>query len=247
MKIARGPGLELYRGANGRWHTLPPERNSGIQSSPGGCICRSIQDGRLFAYSCPCHPAREGERQGMTTTPLSNSERTICAQIGIDESQYLAQRGRNNTTGSMTAQINPALKGETRAAHRAAKAALPAPEREIAIAMNLDPRDYAARRVSQRLGTAAMRQFASGIDGRAIIEEARLEHADDINDDAVSTEDLVAEAREALEAFDVADDESWRKLAFAAACVQGALERHAPPYATREPYGSKAEADRRRG
>ena len=90
-----------------------------------------------------------------------------------------------------------------------------------------------------------MGSFASGIDGRAIIEEARLEHRDTIDDESTNTEDLVAEAREALDDFDVADKESWRKLAFAAACIQGALERHAPPYANREPYG-KAEAERRR-
>jgi hypothetical protein len=92
---------------------------------------------------------------------------------------------------------------------------------------------------------AAMTRFASGIDGRAIIEEARLEHQDSINDDTASTEDLVAEAREALEEFDVADAESWRTLAFAAACIQGAIERHAPPFANREPYGAK-EIERRR-
>jgi len=94
-------------------------------------------------------------------------------------------------------------------------------------------------------GTAAMGRFASGIDGRAIIEEARLQHRDSIDDEGTSTEALVAEAREALDDFDVADEESWRELAFSAACIQGALERHAPPYANREPYG-EAEAERRR-
>ena len=152
---------------------------------------------------------------------LTHTEKTICARTGISESEYLAQKGRN-TAGPMTVQINPA---------------------EIAVAMNLDPRDYSARRVSGRR-PGAMARFASGIDGRAIIEEARLEHAHEINDEGVSTDDLIAEAREALDEFDIADEEAWRKLAFAAACIQGALERHAPPYANREPYG-KAEADRR--
>ena len=192
---------------------------------------------------------------------LSNSEKAVCARIGINESEYLAQKG---AAGPMTVRINPALKDERRAGHRAAMQSLPAPEREIAVAMNADPRDYLARRVSPRpvryphvtdsltrsafgsaSGAAAMGRFASGIDGRAIIEEARLEHRDSIDDESTSTKDLVAEAREALDDFDVADEQSWRRLAFAAACIQGALERHAPPYANREPYG-KAEAERRR-
>ena len=192
---------------------------------------------------------------------LSNSEKAVCARIGINESEYLAQKG---AAGPMTVRINPALRDERRAGHRAAMGALPALEREIAVAMNADPRDYSARRVSPRparyahvtdaltrsafgsaSGAAAMGRFASGIDGRAIIEEARLEHHDSIDDESTSTKDLVAEAREALDDFDVADEQSWRKLAFAAACIQGALERHSPPYANREPYG-KAEAERRR-
>jgi hypothetical protein len=138
---------------------------------------------------------------------LSNSEKAVCARIGINESEYLAQK---SAAGPLTVQINPALRDEKRAGPR-----------------------------------AAMGCFASGIDGRAIIEEARLEHRDAIDDESTSTEDLVAEAREALDVFDVADEESWRKLAFAAACIQGALERHAPPYANRKPYGN-AEAERRR-
>jgi hypothetical protein len=140
---------------------------------------------------------------------VSNSEKAVCARIGINESEYLAQKGRNEA-GPLTVRVNPALRDETRPGHR-----------------------------------AAMGRFASGIDGRAIIEEARLEHRDSIDDESTNTEDLVAEAREALDDFDVADEQSWRKLAFAAACIQGALERHAPPYANREPYGN-AEAERRR-
>jgi hypothetical protein len=123
-------------------------------------------------------------------------------------------------------------------------AMLPTPEREIAAAMNLDFRDYLARKVGGRAG-AVMARFASGIDGRGIIEEARLEHQLDINDDGASIDDLVAEAREALDEFDAADEDGWRKLAFAAACIQGAIERQAPPYANRQPYG-KVEAERRR-
>ena len=169
---------------------------------------------------------------------LSNSEKAVCARIGINESEYLAQKG---AAGPMTVRINPALRDERWAGHRAAMGALPALEREIAVAMNADPRDYSARRVSRR----PMSRFASGIDGRAIIEEARLEHRDSIDDESTSTKDLVAEAREALDDFDVADEQSWRRLAFPAACIQGALERHSPPYANREPYG-KAEAERRR-
>jgi hypothetical protein len=213
---------------------------------------------------------------------LSNSEKAVCARIGINESESLTQKG---AAGPLTVQINPALRDERRAGHRAAMQSLPEPECEIAVAMNTDPRDYSARRVSRRpvrcaheclnaarglacsvriahlmadslarsafgsaSGTAAMGRFASGIDGRAIIEEARLEHRNAIDDEGTSTADLVAEAREVLDDFDVADEESWRELAFAAACIQGALERHAPPYANREPYGeAEAEHHRRAG
>ena len=239
-----------------RWKSKTRRR---FQPSKDGRICRLIEAGTLIGYRCASHPAREGKGQALANQ-LSNSEKAVCARIGINESEYLAQKG---AAGPLTVQINPALRDERRAGHRAATGALPAPEREIAVAMNADPRDYLARRVARvpvrcahvadslarsafgsASGTAAMGRFASGIDGRAIIEEARLEHRDAIDDDSVSTEDLVAE-REALDDFDVADQESWRKLAFAAACIQGALERHAPPYANREPYG-KAEAERRR-
>ncbi len=235
MRIARGPSLEIYNAP-------------AFQSSKDGCICRLIEAGTLIGYRCACHPAPEGKRQALANQ-LSNSEKAVCARIGINESEYLAQK---SAAGPLTVQINPALRDERRAGHRAAMQSLPAPEREIAVAMNTDPRDYSARRVSRRpvrcahfAGTVAMGRFASGIDGRAIIEEARLEHRDSIDDESASTEDLVAEACEALDDFDVADEEGWRKLAFAAACIQGALERHAPPYANREPYG-EAEAERRR-
>ncbi len=247
MRIARGPSLEIYNAP-------------AFQSSKDGCICRLIEAGTLIGYRCACHPAREGKGQALANQ-LSNSEKAVCARIGINESEYLAQK---SAAGPLTVQINPALRDERRAGHRAAMQSLPVPEREIAVAMNTDPRDYSARRGSRRPvrcahfadflvgsafgsagGMAAMGRFASGIDGRAIIEEARLEHRDAIDDESTNTEDLVAEAREALDVFDVADEEGWRKLAFAAACIQGALERHAPPYANREPYG-EAEAERRR-
>jgi len=193
MRIARGPSLEIYNAP-------------AFQSSKDGCICRLIEAGTLIGYRCACHPAREGKGQALANQ-LSNSEKAVCARIGINESEYLAQK---SAAGPLTVQINPALRDERRAGPR-----------------------------------AAMGRFASGIDGRAIIEEARLEHRDAIDDESTNTEDLVAEAREALDDFDVADEEGWRKLAFAAACIQGALERHAPPYANRKPYGN-AEAERRR-
>ena len=193
LRIARGPSLEIYNAP-------------AFQSSKDGCICRLIEAGTLIGYRCACHPAREGKGQALANQ-LSNSEKAVCARIGINESEYLAQKG---AAGPLTVHINPALRDERRAGPRAATG-----------------------------------RFASGIDGRAIIEEARLEHRDAIDDESTNTEDLVAEARAALDDFDVADEESWRKLAFAAACIQGALERHAPPYANREPYG-KAEAERRR-
>jgi hypothetical protein len=193
MRIARGPSLEIYNAP-------------AFQSSKDGCICRLIEAGTLIGYRCACHPAREGKGQALANQ-LSNSEKAVCARIGINESEYLAQK---SAARPLTVQINPALRDEKRAGPR-----------------------------------AAMGRFASGIDGRAIIEEARLEHRDAIDDESTSTEDLVAEAREALDVFDAADEESWRKLAFAAACIQGALERHAPPYANRKPYG-EAEAERRR-
>lgn len=162
--------------------------------------------------------------------------------MGISESEYLAQKDRNKV-GPMSVQTNLGLRDERNPGHRAAMSSLSVPERKIAVAMSMDPRDFQARRVS-RPGTAAAR-FASGIDGRQIIEEARAEHEADINDESTSTQDLVAEAIQALDDFDVADEDSWRKLAFAAACIQGAIERHAPPFANREPYGAK-EAERRR-
>src|SRR5260370_17111270 len=97
---------------------------------------------------------------------------------------------------------------------------LPAPEREVAVAMNTDPRDYSARRVSRRPvrcahfadflvrsafgsagGMAAMGRFASGIDGRAIIEEARLEHRDAIDDQSTNPEALAPDSPHAPALF----------------------------------------------
>ena len=93
MKIARGPGLELYRAANGRWQTLPPNNMPAIQSSDGECICRMIEDARLIGYRCPCHPTREGKDEMLNT--LTNVERAICAAQGLTEAQFLVQKARN--------------------------------------------------------------------------------------------------------------------------------------------------------
>src|SRR5216683_1721224 len=135
MQIARGPSLEIYNAP-------------AFQSSKDGCICRLIEAGTLIGYRCACHPAREGKGQALANQ-LSNSEKAVCARIAINESEYLAQK---SAAGPLTVQINPALRDERRAGHR-----------------------------------AAMGRFASGIDGRAIIEEARLEHRDAIDDESTNT------------------------------------------------------------
>lgn len=121
MRIARGPSLEIYNAP-------------AFQSSKDGCICRLIEAGTLIGYRCACHPTREGKGQALASQ-LSDSEKAVCARIGINESEYLEQK---SAAGPMTVQINPALRDDRRAGHRAAKG-----------------------------------RFASGIDGRAIIEEAR--------------------------------------------------------------------------
>src|SRR6266851_4159671 len=144
MRIACGPSLEIYNAP-------------AFQSSKDGCICRLIEAGTLIGYRCACHPAPEGKRQALANQ-LSNSEKAVCARIGINESEYLAQK---SAAGPLTVQINPALRDERRAGHRAAMQSLPAPEREIAVAMNTDPRDYSARRAWRRWA-ASHRELTDG-------------------------------------------------------------------------------------
>src|SRR5713101_835676 len=121
-------------------------------------------------------------------TQLTNQEKVICANSRISESEYLAQKAKN-VAGPMTVQINPGLRDATRAGHHATMSALPAPEREIAAAMNLDPRDYLARKVAGRAGTAVMRHSVLGVDGRAAINGARLEHRDLMEDESINVAD----------------------------------------------------------